>query len=241
MMKRTICNSLQTPLARRCLQALFALLLGLSGNMSSAKAADGVEIASVRLIPGRTQQVAIRLNNEADYTAFQLDLYLPDGVTLDNSTSPQGMSLSTRANSNHTLTASEQPDGSIRIVCYSSQNNAFTGTSGNLIILQLAVAEGVTESCTIQLKNIIFTTTAIKEVKFQDVTAILEVNEGGYTPGDVNGDGRINVMDIQLIINKMFRRTLPVNFIEAAADVNGDGRVNVMDIQLVINKMFNRQ
>ncbi|MBP3823145.1 MAG: hypothetical protein J6I36_06975 [Bacteroidaceae bacterium] len=62
-----------------------------------------------------------------------------------------------------------------------------------------------------------------------------------YTPGDVNGDNRINVMDIQLIINKMFKRTLPANFVEAAADVNGDGRVNVMDIQLVINKMFNRQ
>lgn len=61
-----------------------------------------------------------------------------------------------------------------------------------------------------------------------------------YTLGDVNGDGRINVTDIQLVINKMFGKALPSTFIEAAADLNEDGRVNVTDIQLIINIMFNR-
>ena len=50
--------------------------------------------------------------------------------------------------------------------------------------------------------------------------------------GDVNGDGRVNVSDVTMLIN-MILGIVPMD--QNAADVNGDGRVNVSDITAIIN------
>ena len=51
-------------------------------------------------------------------------------------------------------------------------------------------------------------------------------------PGDVNGDGRVNVSDVSELINMILGIT-PVNM--ELADINGDGRVNVSDVTALIN------
>jgi len=55
----------------------------------------------------------------------------------------------------------------------------------------------------------------------------------GSMPGDVNGDGSINVQDIILVVNLI----LDGGF-NAAADVNGDGSINVQDIILIVNMIL---
>ena len=54
----------------------------------------------------------------------------------------------------------------------------------------------------------------------------------GTEPGDVNGDGRVNVSDVSALINMIMGITA---MDQAAADVNGDGRVNVSDVSALIN------
>jgi hypothetical protein len=50
-------------------------------------------------------------------------------------------------------------------------------------------------------------------------------------PFDINGDGAVNAVDVQLVINAALGLSIaPFN-----ADVNGDGTVNAVDVQLVIN------
>ena len=51
-------------------------------------------------------------------------------------------------------------------------------------------------------------------------------------PGDVNGDGRVNVSDVSALINMILGIT-PMD--QTAGDVNGDGRVNVSDVSALIN------
>jgi hypothetical protein len=46
---------------------------------------------------------------------------------------------------------------------------------------------------------------------------------------DINLDGAMNVVDVQLEINEALGVT------PAANDLNGDGQVNVVDVQIVIN------
>jgi dockerin type I repeat protein len=56
--------------------------------------------------------------------------------------------------------------------------------------------------------------------------------------GDVNGDGGINVIDVQLTVNVALEvNTDPT--IQSRADVNGDGVVNVVDVQRVVNMVLN--
>jgi rhamnogalacturonan endolyase len=61
-------------------------------------------------------------------------------------------------------------------------------------------------------------------------------------PGDVNGDGKVNVGDIMAVINIMAQSTsnLPQPGEAIPGDVNGDGKVNVGDIMAVINIMASK-
>ena len=50
-------------------------------------------------------------------------------------------------------------------------------------------------------------------------------------PFDINEDGAVNALDVQLVINAALGNSIaPLN-----ADVNGDGSINAVDVQLVIN------
>ena len=55
---------------------------------------------------------------------------------------------------------------------------------------------------------------------------------GDFIPGDVNGDGRVNVSDVSALINMILGITA---LDQTAGDVNGDGRVNVSDVTALIN------
>jgi len=55
--------------------------------------------------------------------------------------------------------------------------------------------------------------------------------ESEGTPGDVNMDGIINILDVIVIINMI----LGVEDENVLADLNGDGSINIQDIILVIN------
>ena len=56
-----------------------------------------------------------------------------------------------------------------------------------------------------------------------------------YTPDpcDVNGDGAVDAVDVQLVINGALG--LPIAH---ESDVNGDGSTNALDVQLVINAVL---
>ena len=55
----------------------------------------------------------------------------------------------------------------------------------------------------------------------------------GVVPGDVNGDGTINIIDIVQIANYILDLSTP-NY-ECAADINDDGTVNIIDIVQIAN------
>lgn len=58
------------------------------------------------------------------------------------------------------------------------------------------------------------------------------------TPGEVNGDGKINAKDISDIMKHMLGKT-PEGFIEAAADYNSDGSINAKDITAIMKAILN--
>ena len=57
----------------------------------------------------------------------------------------------------------------------------------------------------------------------------LTIKDDSIIPGDVNGDGLVNVTDIVATVNFIMEKPSN-NFNELAADLNGDGKVNVTDI-----------
>ncbi len=54
-----------------------------------------------------------------------------------------------------------------------------------------------------------------------------------HIPGDIDGNGRVNVADVALLAKYIKAHGQGVNVVAAALDVNGDGRVNVADVTLL--------
>jgi PKD repeat protein len=58
----------------------------------------------------------------------------------------------------------------------------------------------------------------------------LMVSEFIGIPGDVDHNGKVNAVDVQLVINAALNIKVPFN-----CDINGNGKVDAVDVQLVIN------
>ena len=54
------------------------------------------------------------------------------------------------------------------------------------------------------------------------------------TPGDINDDGSINILDVVLLVNFILGSDSPTDAESIASDLNGDSTINILDVQLVI-------
>ena len=64
----------------------------------------------------------------------------------------------------------------------------------------------------------------------------LGYEENPSLPGDVNGDGTVDIADVNVVINAMLGKEE-----NACADVNADGTVDIADVNAVINFMLGKQ
>ena len=58
-------------------------------------------------------------------------------------------------------------------------------------------------------------------------------------PGDVNGDGEVNIVDVTSTISYILGQE-PETFSKEAADVNGDNDVNIVDVTSIIDIILNK-
>lgn len=203
-----------------------------------AAATDRFYIEDFTIAAGETRTVSILLDNETAYTAFQTDLYLPDGLTAEQEDGDYIFSLTARKARDHSLASQPQPNGSIRLMSYSPRINAYSGNSGALVTFNVTADDDFAGPVTIELKNTLFTTTAGREVALSDescqVTSTVTI-----MLGDVNGDGVVNVSDATALINYLVNEGAAAPIVFDNADMNGDGLLNVSDATNLINQLLN--
>ena len=68
--------------------------------------------------------------------------------------------------------------------------------------------------------------------QWKDFVNIIDDLKTPVIPGDVSGDGKVNVSDVTVLINMILGI---IDTDDQSADVNGDGKVNVSDITALIN------
>ncbi len=135
--------------------------------------AESISIEDVVMNPGETKSIAISLtNSNTNLVSFQMDLYLPDGITINKS----GCSLSSRFENGQELTIGKQADGVYRLTSTSFALTPISGTSGTIINLSLtASATAVTGSASI--KDILFVDRNSESVVISDKTFQIRVRE----------------------------------------------------------------
>lgn len=119
---------------------------------ASARRVDG-QSESLTMSTSRTQQgttrIAVNLNNVDDYTAFQMDIVLPEGMKM------VGKSLSDRAGKSHSLWSRTQQDGSIRLLASSIKGETFSGNEGAVLYIDVETNADYV-SGNLELLNILF-------------------------------------------------------------------------------------
>ena len=188
----------------------------------------------VTVRPGVQKTVTLQLDNENTFVAGEFRLQLPAGMRMetDEDGEPVANLVSGRSNK-HTLMVTDEGNGLYHFMFYSGQNRAILGNSGDFISLSVIADEGVEDgSYTAKLKNVFFSTEDEKRIDLPDVD--FNINVLDYTPGDVNGDGSLNVMDVVKLVNYIMGRN-PSDFVFAAADMDENDKINVMDLVNVVD------
>ena len=83
---------------------------------------------------GNSHQVSISIDNAANYTAFQLDLQLPAGMTAENF-------MLTDGSSSHTLDVNLLDNGKTRLLCYSPTLQALGGNEETLLTFDVTAGD----------------------------------------------------------------------------------------------------
>ncbi len=127
--------------------------------------AEQISVADLALRPGESAVVEVVLNNEhTNLVAFQMDLTLPDGISIDKTK----CSLSSRfTDEDQTLTVGRLSEGVYRLTSTSLSLKPISGTSGTLLTLKLKSTESfVNGEATIN--NILFSTASSEEVDVEN-------------------------------------------------------------------------
>ena len=127
---------------------IIMLCLGYAGMMKAAN----TDISSLNNViyvepftasAGTQVQMSIKMKNTAEIRGFQFDLMLPEGVTAAKSAKGKILASLTESRlpdeDEHSLTLSEQSDGSIRFLCGSLADETFTGTDGEIATLSINI------------------------------------------------------------------------------------------------------
>lgn len=147
---------------------LLTLIFGVSIQGQQIKAnnsrtEDGISVGSNTMYiedivckPDTQIVIPVNMVNDTKITAFQFDLYLPEGVTIAEENGKLKIALTAeRKTAQHLIRSSQLPNGGRRIIAYSSMNVPFNMNEGALVNITVNIAKTIEGgSHNIQMKNI---------------------------------------------------------------------------------------
>ena len=195
----------------------------------SAIANDRLYIKDFEIVAGESKTIALILDNDTAYSAFQTDIYLSSGLEIEQEDGEYIIDLNPeRTAKSHVVSTFKREDGAIRVFVTSQNLATFRDNGGDIAYIQIKATNSFPGSGTVILKNSIAAEADATRHILADCTA--KAGELSTLKGDVNGDGEVNIADINAIIDMILSgRSDP------SGDVNGDGEVNIADINAVID------
>lgn len=191
-----------------------------------------VYAAKVSVSSGKAAVVPIGMNNTVPMTGFQFQISVPFA---DLSEAVVSYSC---ANRNISFRSALQSDGTIRVLCYTTDGEYLEGADGGIMCI---IAFPVSEQ--LELKDYPVTISGIRLTQSgtlyktdTQVKSTLTVVPSIKT-GDANGDGNVNVGDISAVVSHILGYN-PKVFDAEAADANNDGNINVGDITTIANMIL---
>ena len=138
------------------------------------KEQNDVSVKGGKISPEVSKAFSLELSNESEMTAFQMDVVLPNGLSLDLSKTR----LTGRCG-NHQLQTKQLGNGKVRIICMSSDNTSISGKIGSVIDLWIKAEKGITGNQIVKLENIIFSDVKARTYRMDPFSFVVDVK---YVP-----------------------------------------------------------
>ena len=122
---------------------------------------------------GETKELEILLTNDVAFSAFQADIHIPEGLTVFQEDGEYIFDLSDRKYRNHTIAASLQESGAIRVLSYSTTSKEYSGNEGVLVYFTITASADFCGTHQIEINNIVFTQADETEYQLNPTTTIV--------------------------------------------------------------------
>ena len=138
------------------------------------KEQNDVSVKGGEISPEVSKAFSLELSNESEMTAFQMDVVLPNGLSLDLSKTR----LTGRCG-NHQLQTKQLGNGKVRIICMSSDNTSISGKIGSVIDLWIKAEKGIAGNQIVKVENIIFSDVKARTYRMDPLSFVVDVK---YVP-----------------------------------------------------------
>lgn len=210
-------------------------------NISEFSVTCHINASDISGTGGTAVQLPISVTDEGNTIGVQFDLLLPEGISIATDDEGFVKAIMGDRSNGHTFTASKVDDGHYSFVIANMQNRILQGTTGTVITIELNVDKNIIlgdydiliTDAKLSVKN----GTEQAGVILSNSASTLSVSD--ITPGDVNGDGDIDIVDVTSTISYVIHQP-PTVFIVGAADVNHDGTVDIVDVTTIIEMVLNK-
>lgn len=208
-----------------------------TSKITEATSSDRLYIEDFSIELGETLSVPVLLDNDVIYSGFQTDIYLPEGLSIEEDDDEYIIDLTARKDNSHSIACWRQSNGAIRVYVSSSSTAPFNGNSGAIMTISLKAADSFRGPATIALRNTICAEPIGTRHVLQDETCIVNGGASSAIRGDVDGDGLVNISDVTALIDYLLSgNTSGVNVV--SADVDGDNSVNISDVTALIDYLL---
>ena len=192
----------------------------------------GYTVSPTPIHPGDTFTLDISAENIFDMAGWQFDIVF-DPTALETIDVSEGDFLKMAGSSTFfqggTIDNVAGKIGGLSAARFSTQ-----GASGTGVLLQVRFKAKSAGEIELTLPNLQFASTTGGSISVSPPPIYITIEER-LTPGDVNRDGVVSIVDLVLVAQKLNQRVSA----DDPADVNGDGVVNILDLAVVTQAIGN--
>lgn len=168
------------------------------GGGNTPTGANTITVEPLTLRAGETGVLNINMNNEDDICSFQLNIKLPDGISIikeynEDDEYVESINLTNRKKSSHELSFKETEDGGYFLIAYSLSNSTFRNNSGAIVSIKVkADADMQDGNYGVVLSNVLMVTPDERKIEQEDHNGTLTItSEVGID--DVLNEGNIHI------------------------------------------------
>ena len=215
---------------QKLLSVFLALLMILTifpmSIIADALNAAIITVESVNAVPGSNVEVDINVKNNPGIMAANFTVTYDEGLTLVDSKSGEAFSALS-------MTAPENYNSPCKFAWDALDLADDDIKDGTILTLTFSVDESVSANSKLNVK-LSYQNGNIIDSDLNDIP--VAINNGSvtiidYIPGDINGDGTVDLKDVTFVRRLVTGYSVTAN--KLAADVNGDGEVTMKDVVLI--------